>query len=169
MGFPGGTSGKVLACHCRKLKTLEFNPWVGKIPWRRAWQPTPLLLPGRSHGQRSLAGYSPWGCKESDTTEQLHFLSFYYNKCNILSHNVSVSHPVSWRYDEQKLRFLVKKKRWGVGGEILPSNCNIEILLFQALDSSSWQQLLSRSPGCWLTLCISDLPAPTLTWVNSLK
>ena len=40
-----------------------FNPWVGKIPWRRAWQPTPVFLPGKSHGQRSLAGYSPWGCK----------------------------------------------------------------------------------------------------------
>ena len=44
---------------------------VGKIPWRRAWQPTPVFLPGESRGQRSLAGYSPWGRKESDTTEQL--------------------------------------------------------------------------------------------------
>ena len=42
---------------------------VGKIPWRRAWQPTPVFLPGKSHRQRSLAGYSPWGCKESDMTE----------------------------------------------------------------------------------------------------
>ena len=41
------------------------------IPWRRAWQPTPVFLPGESHGQRSLAGYSPWGRKESDTTERL--------------------------------------------------------------------------------------------------
>ena len=48
-----------------------FNPWVGKIPWRRTWQPTPVFLPGESHGQRSLVGYSPWGHKESDTTEQL--------------------------------------------------------------------------------------------------
>ena len=48
-----------------------FDPWVGKIPWRRAWQPTPVSLPGESHGQRSLAGYSPWGGKESDRTERL--------------------------------------------------------------------------------------------------
>ena len=48
-----------------------FNPWVGKLPWRRAWQPTPVFLPGESHGQRSLAGYSPWGCRESDATERL--------------------------------------------------------------------------------------------------
>ena len=45
--------------------------WVRKIPWRRKWQFTPVLLPGKSHGQRSLVGYSPWGCKESDTTERL--------------------------------------------------------------------------------------------------
>ena len=47
----------------------EFDPWVGKIPWRRVWQLTPVFLPGESHGQRSLAGYSPWGGKKSDTTE----------------------------------------------------------------------------------------------------
>ena len=50
-----------------------FDPWVGKIPWRRKWQPTSVLLPGKSHGQRSLVGYSPWGHKELDTTEQLDF------------------------------------------------------------------------------------------------
>ena len=50
---------------------LRFSPWVRKIPWRRAWQPTPVFLPGESQGQRSLAGYSPKGHKESDTTEQL--------------------------------------------------------------------------------------------------
>ena len=50
-----------------------FNSWVGKIPWRRKWQSTPALLPGKSHGQRSLISYSPWGHKESDTTEWLHF------------------------------------------------------------------------------------------------
>jgi len=44
-----------------------FDPWVGKIPWRRAWQPTPVFFPGESHRQRSLAGYSPWGHKELDT------------------------------------------------------------------------------------------------------
>ena len=50
-----------------------FTPWVGKISWRRKWQPTPVFLPGKSHGQRNLVGYSLWGHKESDTTERLHF------------------------------------------------------------------------------------------------
>ena len=50
---------------------LRFDPWVRKIPWRRKWQPTPVSLSGESHGQRSLVGYSPWGPKEWDTTQQL--------------------------------------------------------------------------------------------------
>ena len=58
-GFSGGTSGKEPSCQCRRQKTLGFDPWVGKIPWRRTWQPTPILLPGESHGQRSLVGHSP--------------------------------------------------------------------------------------------------------------
>ena len=50
-------------------KKHRFDPWVGKIPWKRAWQPTTIFLTRESHGQRSLVGYSPWGLKESDTTE----------------------------------------------------------------------------------------------------
>ena len=61
---------------CLQCRRPGFNPWVGKIPWRRKWQPTPVLLPGKFHGWRSLVGYSLWGRKESNTTEQLHFLSF---------------------------------------------------------------------------------------------
>ena len=68
-GFPGGPTGKEPACQHKRHKRSGFNPWVGKIPWRRAWQPTPEFLPGKFHGQRSLAGYSPLGCKELDTTE----------------------------------------------------------------------------------------------------
>ena len=49
-----------------------FDPWVGKIPWRRKWQPTPEFLPGESHGQRILAGYNPWDCKELDMTKCIH-------------------------------------------------------------------------------------------------
>ena len=69
MRFPGGASGKELACQCRRCKRHRVGPWVGKIPWRRARQPTPVFLPGESHGQRSPAGYCPQGYTESDTTE----------------------------------------------------------------------------------------------------
>ena len=64
-----GTSGKEPAYQCRRWKTPGFNPWVKKIPWRTARQPTPVFLPGKSHRQRSLVCCSPVGCKESDTTE----------------------------------------------------------------------------------------------------
>ena len=55
----------------QQMWEIRVDPWVGKIPWRRKWQLTPVFLPGKFHGQRSLAGYSPWGHKESDTTERL--------------------------------------------------------------------------------------------------
>ena len=57
------------ACQCGRRKRLGFDPWVGKFPWSRKSQPAPVFLPGKFHGQRSLAGYSPWGHKQSDTTE----------------------------------------------------------------------------------------------------
>ena len=63
-------SGKEPARQCRRRKRCEFNPWAGKIPWRRKWQPTAVFLPGTFHGPRSLAGCSPWGLKESDMTTQ---------------------------------------------------------------------------------------------------
>ena len=68
-GLPGGISGKETTCQCRRLKGHVFDPWVRKSPLRRAWQPSPVFLPGESHGQRSLADYSPWGRQDSDITE----------------------------------------------------------------------------------------------------
>ena len=68
---PGGTSGKEPACQCRRLKRYGFYPWFRKIPWRRKWQPTPVILPGESHEQRSLAGYSPWGCRVGHDSSNL--------------------------------------------------------------------------------------------------
>ena len=61
----GGSVVKESLCQCRRH---EFDCWVRKIPWRRKWLPTPASLLGKSHGQRSLVGYSPWGRKESDMT-----------------------------------------------------------------------------------------------------
>ena len=69
IGFSNGSSCEEFTCHCRRCKRCRFDPWVGKIPWRRKWQPTPVFLPGESQGQRSLVGYSPWGRTESDMTE----------------------------------------------------------------------------------------------------
>jgi len=64
---------KTLGC---QGKGHKFDPSLGKIPWRREWQPILAFLPGESHGQRSLVDCSPWGHKESDTTEHTHIYSF---------------------------------------------------------------------------------------------
>ena len=66
-GFLGDSALRI-HLQCRN-KRCRFHPWAGKIPWRRTWQPSLAFLPGESHGQRSLVGYSPWGHKESDRTE----------------------------------------------------------------------------------------------------
>ena len=76
-------SDKESTCQCRKLR---LDPWVRKIPWKRKWQPTPVFLPGKSYGKRSLVSYSPWGCKRVKhnlmTKQQLvrfFFIAIYYS------------------------------------------------------------------------------------------
>ena len=94
--LPDSSSGKESAC-----KRLGFDPWVGKIPWRRAWQPTPVFLPGESHGQRSLAGwgggYSPWGHKESDMTEHAHI----HTSCSLSLKEASSGNGPGWSWKIQ--------------------------------------------------------------------
>ena len=67
-----------LSLGCLQWGRPGFDPWVGKIPWRRKWQPTPVLLPGKFHGQRRLVGCSLWDPKASDTTERLHRLKWLF-------------------------------------------------------------------------------------------
>ena len=74
VGFPGGASGKEPTCQCRRCKRCEFDSWVRKIWGRQKWKPTLVFLTGKSHRQRSLGGYSPWGGKESYATECAHTL-----------------------------------------------------------------------------------------------
>ena len=73
-GLPRWLRSNESACQCRRYRRHRFDPWVGKIPWRRKWQPTPVFLPGKLHGQRSLTGYSH-GFAESDTTVHVHACS----------------------------------------------------------------------------------------------
>ena len=93
------------ACQCRKCR---FDLGSGKIPWRRTWQPTPVFLSGKPHGLRILVGYSPWGCKESDTTERLHF---HYGK-SMFNHsrnhqNVIQSSGTILFSHQQRMRVMV--------------------------------------------------------------
>ena len=84
--LPRQHSGEEPACQCRRPKRCGFDPWIRKIPWRRSrkWQPTPVFLPSKSYGQRSLAGYSLWGRKESGITEQL---STHTLLCTVIIYN----------------------------------------------------------------------------------
>ena len=83
MGFPAGVSGEEPACQCRRHRRHQFHPWVGRIHWRRAWQPTPVSLPGGSRGHTSLVGYGPHGPKESDRLKRL---GSQHPVCHILEH-----------------------------------------------------------------------------------
>ena len=71
LGFPGGAGGKDSVCQFRRHKRPGFDLWVWNIPWKWERLHSPVFLPGKSHGQRRLVGYSPWGHKESDRTEGL--------------------------------------------------------------------------------------------------
>ena len=71
-----------------RRKRQECDPWVGKTPWRRAWQPTPVFLLGNSHGQRTLVGYNPWGHEELDSIEQLSMHIYLpIASCKIIGHH----------------------------------------------------------------------------------
>ena len=70
-GLSRCSNGKEYACQCRRHRRHGFSTWVELIPWGRKWQPTPVFLPGKFYGERSLVVYSPWGCKESDMTDWL--------------------------------------------------------------------------------------------------
>jgi hypothetical protein len=92
-GFPGGSEVKAFAWNAGDPR---FDPWVGKILWRRKWQPTPVFLPGKSHGGRSLVGYSPRGRKASDTTERLSDFAFtFWSLQGLYNSNVSCLRIVS--------------------------------------------------------------------------
>ena len=89
MGFPGGVNSKESSCQCRRHKGCGFNPWVREIPWRRKWLLTLVFLTGEFHGQRMLVGYSPCGCKASDTTE----VTWHYRHHHITQEQKQTNKP----------------------------------------------------------------------------
>ena len=90
VGFLKWLSGKESACQCGRCRRHGFDPWVRKIPWRRKWQPTPVFLPRKFHGQRSLVGYSPWDCRVGhDLASGTHKLTYIYYLTLKWSHGFS--------------------------------------------------------------------------------
>ena len=132
--FPRCRSGKESICPCRRCKRLGFDPWVGKIPWGRKWQPTPVFLPGKSHGHRSLVGYSPWGCKESDTTERLHFpLSFPRKTWWSTVHGVTKSQTQLDNWARTHLEQIKQFFKWKNNRSSVISRNKTQLKLIQAL------------------------------------
>ena len=81
-GLPRWCSGKESACQCKRCR---FDPWIGKIPWSRKWQLALVFLSEKFHGQKSLASYSPWGCKKSDMTEHTHICTHTHTHTHVLN------------------------------------------------------------------------------------
>ena len=88
VGFLGGASGKDSACQCRRCKKLGFHPWIRKIPWRRKWQPTPVFLPKKSHGQRNWQA-TVHEAANSQTQHKLH--KGFSKSCFLTPQNPGVS------------------------------------------------------------------------------
>ena len=96
---------------CLQFGRPGFSPWIGKIPWRRKWLPTPVFLPGESHGQRSLAGYSPWGCRVGhDWATDTFILTFHSKKVpQIINTEQKNRDQVTKRRERRKINFQLSK------------------------------------------------------------
>ena len=133
-GFPGGGSLVVrnLPAKAGDIKRCGFDLWVGKISWRRAWQLTPVFLPGESHGQRSLAGYSPWGRKEPVTTEWLSTCKWYHKVLLVLlsiySHLKKNSNSKSYLKRIEHFIGALRKKKKLKGNRIVTKRKNTPFL-----------------------------------------
>ena len=103
LGLPGWRSGNESACQCRRH---GFHPWVRKILWRRKWQLTPVFLPGKSHGQRSLEGCSPWDHKESDTTECLNTIINTTLFPTMAAHSSILAWKIPWTEEPGRLQSM---------------------------------------------------------------
>ena len=138
MGFPGGASDKESSCQCRRYKRCGFHPWVGKIPWRRARQPSPVLLPRESHGQRSLVGYSPQGHRESDlteVTEHTHKIIYASLLQEMATHSSILAWKIPWTEKPGRLQPMESQRGghdWATSLHFTPLEC--DFFPFQFLD-----------------------------------
>ena len=100
---------------CLQCERPRFDPCIRKIPWRRAWQPIPVFLPGESHGQRSLVGYRPWGCKELDTTEWLSIECLHSRSPRSSEKTLGIDSHFSWKLSHPGTSSLQGSRGWILG------------------------------------------------------
>ena len=130
---------------CLQCKRHGFNPWVRKIPWRREWQPIPVFLPGKCHRQRSLAGYSPWGHKESDMTPQPTVFSWFFVKQS-LGHASLEKCPVYQKLSQSKWSWGSLWEERGFKGREAEE---ISVQLANYVDSIIVNRVLVIQASCW--------------------
>ena len=135
--------GKEPACQCRRHKRPRFDPWVGKIPWRRAWQPPPVL-PGDSHAQRSLECYSPWGHKESNMTEVTWHKEKQQWYPEVASNTAITTHPY-WKEQGEGEVAGTQKRGIQAGGINVLTSCSLSFQSPARL-STDWNQQEVQRP-----------------------
>ena len=135
----------------------RFDPWVGKIPWRREWQLSPVFRPGECHGQRNLAGYSPWGCKESDMTNTFSSLFHLCRWGDRLSDSSEELLQTGWGWEGQQIMWfwrrvtcrqahiLVEGYYWSPGTGISVTNFSVFLSVGRCKSPDSWNFLLKLS------------------------
>ena len=179
MDFPGSDSKSI----CLQWGRPGFNPWVGKIPWRRKWQPTPVLLPGKSHGRRSLVGYSLWGHKESDTTEWLGSTMAHHSAVETQIHTtswVNLKHMLNERYQTQMVTYCMipiytKHPRYlppqrQEADEGLPGALGKRRLLKSPLDFKEIQPVHPKGNQFWIFIKRTDAEAEApIPWPPDAK
>ena len=135
---------KEFAYQCRSPRRYQLDPWVGKIPWRRKWQPTLVSLPGESHGQRSLAGYSPWCHKELDKSEYAHKANIWASQVALVVKNL----PTNARdiRDLSLIPGLERSPRKGHGNP-LQYSC-----LENPMNRGAWRAIVHRVAKSWTWL-----------------
>ena len=151
---PGGACGKESTCYCKRCR---LDPWVGKIPWNRKSYPTPVFLPGKSHEQRSLVGYIPWGCKESDkteVTEDAHTHMGCRKQKNAPEESFSVT-----------VTLCLPADKLSPQGICLYINMNVE------MDGLNLRSLLAKFRVIfnWISFYLEMLDSSIFVWIDSLR
>ena len=141
LGFPDGSHSKESSCNAEDLGLID--PWVRKISWRREWLSTPVFLPGEFHGQRSLAGYSPWGCKQSDNCWKYISYQAGYSWKQIHENSlIKAKNEVASLLDyvleiQRELGHLLKWQNWGFRfSQLEPATVPLYIWLIHKLNDS---------------------------------
>ena len=135
---------KESACQCRRHSRRGFDPWVGKIPWSRIWQPTAVFLPEKFHGQKTLEGCSPWGHRESDTTQQA---------CaqELITHRLLAINVCNWLKKK-----TTHNKNIRVGGER-----TLHLICFSSISAVN---SIYRQSICWFCSLGTVLVGPLLSY-----